>query len=446
MGLIYKLAQILEDSKAEYLQVKAAAYSETESFGKNTLDNENWLAHGDNLGFMKYLSDERGLKGKLQLIYVDPPFYSKSDYTMDVKVDSDKLTETLKIKQTVYADTWDNGMEDYLKMICARLFMMKDLLCDEGCIWVHLDWHVSHYVKILMDEIFGENNFVNEIIWNYKSGGTSNRRFSRKHDTLLFYGKTNHYYFNPQKEKSYNRGFKPYRFKGVLEYEDEQGWYTMVNMKDVWQIDMVGRTSAERTGYATQKPELLLSRIIESCSREGDLCADFFAGSGTLATSASHMKRRWISCDVGKPSVGNIKKRLIENSLDFRCFMEKPEEIEADSGDIKVEFKLCSCGNKAEKYLQLSIEEYMPCKKWLCSLKDKQRKSIEGVIQMDSLSLIEFWSVDLTYDEKVHRSQIVTLRSKGRIEEKIDLKGEVGRVNILCVDVFGNSVAKTVNE
>lgn len=103
-----------------------------------------------------------------------------------------------------------------------------------------------------MDEIFGEDNFVNEIIWHYKSGGSGKRHFSRKHDTILVYSKTKKYYFLPDKEKSYNRGFKPYRFKGVKEYKDDMGWYTMVTMKDVWNVDMVGRTSSERTGYATQ--------------------------------------------------------------------------------------------------------------------------------------------------------------------------------------------------
>ena len=162
-------------------------------------------------------------------------------------------------------------------MLCIRFYMMRDLLADEGCLWVHLDWHIVHYVKVLLDEIFGQKNFINEIIWNYKSGGSSKRHYARKHDTLLFYAKSPKYYFEAQKEKSYNRGYKPYRFKGVREYRDETGWYTMVNMKDVWQIDMVGRTSAERTGYATQKPEALLTRILESCTREGDIVCDFSA-------------------------------------------------------------------------------------------------------------------------------------------------------------------------
>ena len=114
-----------------------------------------------------------------------------------------------------------------------------------------------------------EKNFVNEIIWTYKSGGSSKKHFARKHDTILVYSKTDKYYLSLPKEKSYNRGLKPYRFKGVEEFQDETGWYTMVNMKDVWNIDMVGRTSAERTGYATQKPEALLSSLRNRPPRRG---------------------------------------------------------------------------------------------------------------------------------------------------------------------------------
>ena len=148
-----------------------------------------------------------------------------------------------------------------------------------------------------MDAIFGEEYFVNEIIWTYKSGGSTKRFFSRKHDTLLLYRKTDKNYFKAQTQKSYNRELRPYNFESVKEYRDEKGWYTLVNMKDVWEIDMVGRTSGERTGYATQKPENLIRRLLESCSRPGDICADFFGGSGVLAKVAADMKRDFISCD-----------------------------------------------------------------------------------------------------------------------------------------------------
>lgn len=207
---------------------------------------ESLICCGDNMTVMKSLLLQKEMAGKVQMIYIDPPFYSKSNYDAVIKAGDEN------IKYHAYDDKWEQGISAYLKMLTARLYLMRDLLADTGLLWLHLDWHVVHYAKILMDEIFGEKNFVNEIIWNYKSGGTSKKHFSRKHDTILVYAKSRRYQFYPLQEKSYNRGYKPYRFKGVREYEDDLGWYTMVNMKDVWNIDMVGRTSKERTGYATQ--------------------------------------------------------------------------------------------------------------------------------------------------------------------------------------------------
>lgn len=268
------------------------------------------VVSGDNLEYMEYLIKEKNMAGKIQLIYVDPPFFSNSKYQASVRLETDKLGKSQLIKTGAYDDTWEDNLKQYLRMLAVRFYMMRDLLSDEGCIWVHLDWHGSHYVKLLLDEIFGADNFVNEVAWTYKSGGASKKSFARKHDTLLFYSKTKKYKFNPLQEKSYNRDFKPYRFKGVEEFQDETGWYTMVNMKDVWTIDMVGRTSKERTGYATQKPEKLLQRIIEACTDEGDICADFFAGSGTLGAVAEKTGREWIMCDEGDVAVASQIERL----------------------------------------------------------------------------------------------------------------------------------------
>ena len=190
---------------------------------------------------------------------------------------------------------------------------MKRLLKPTGSLFVHLDWHACHYVKCELDKIFGYDSFVNEIVWFYKSGGASKKRFSRKHDSILYYGRTDLCKYNVQKEKSYNRGFKPYRFKGVEEFKDENGrWYTLVNAKDVFEIDMVGRTSSERLGYPTQKPEKLLERIIKACSNEGDIVADFFCGGGTTAAVAEKLNRKWIACDISRIAVSVTRDRLQE--------------------------------------------------------------------------------------------------------------------------------------
>ncbi|MEG2199627.1 MAG: site-specific DNA-methyltransferase, partial [Anaerovorax sp.] len=295
MSILIKLPHIIEEGKKQceaILKTSSAPFHLVEGFQEEDQQdgNQGVIVNGDNLQFMASLLAQGE---KLDLIYIDPPFFSKSNYGNAIKVKAKDSEKAQVITQNAYRDTWDGGLEGYLSMLTPRLYLMKALLKDTGTLWVHLDWHASHYVKILLDEIFGEEQFINEVIWNYKSGGASKKRFGRKHDTLLFYGKSKHYYFKPQQEKSYNRGMKPYRFKGVEEFQDRLGWYTMVNMKDVWQIDMVGRTSAERTGYATQKPESLIERILTSCTKEGDVCADFFAGSGTMAAVAQKMNRNW---------------------------------------------------------------------------------------------------------------------------------------------------------
>lgn len=242
------------------------------------------LYKGDNLKVLKKMEDQ------VDFIYVDPPFFSKADYGN-------------------YDDRWKN-LNEFLEFLKPRFELMKDCLKDSGLIAVHLDWHAVHYAKVMLDQIFSYDNFVNEIIWAYKSGGASPKSFAKKHDTILLYSKTKDYYFSAQKEKSYNREGRPYKFKGVEEFEDENGWYTLVNRKDVLNIDMVGRTSGERTGYATQKPEALLQILIESCCPPKGIVADFFAGSGTSAAVAFKSGRDFIACDEQDSSIEIIKARL----------------------------------------------------------------------------------------------------------------------------------------
>ena len=322
MSLISNFAKITEESQTEYASMKDAVLSRTDVLG-DSCEGDNLLAFCDNASFMKYLRDTAGMRGKVKMIYIDPPFFSKANYEATLSVSDSAAGGGRKVRHLAYEDVWEKGMEDYLKMIATRLLFIKDLLAEDGTIWVHLDWHSVHYVKILLDEIFGDRNFINEIIWQYKSGGSSKKHFARKHDNILVYGKSSKYYLKLPKEKSYNRGLKPYRFKGVEEFCDDIGWYTMVNMKDVWSIDMVGRTSGERTGYATQKPEALLARIIEAASCEGDIVGDFFCGSGTLAAAASKLGRRWICCDSSPVALASCIKRFLDNEMKFTFLIEE---------------------------------------------------------------------------------------------------------------------------
>lgn len=435
MNLIVRLPEILEESKKEYEEIKEMRDSSFHLVEKKGSFSENILAEGDNLEFLQYLLVNRGLEGKLQLVYMDPPFFSQAKYEAVINLESSLIDDTVPIKPVAYHDNWKNGMDEYLKMLCVRFYLIHDLLSEEGCLWVHLDWHVVHYVKILLDAIFGEKNFVNEIIWNYKSGGTGKRSFSRKHDTLLFYGKSKKYYFQPLREKSYNRGFKPYRFKGVEEYEDELGWYTMVNMKDVWQIDMVGRTSSERTGYATQKPEQLLERILESCSRQGDLCADFFSGSGTLAATAQKMGRNWIACDIGGMATVSCLKRITPQNGEFDLVTQHPDQ-EGEGLVIDID---------ADEELVVQLKEYHLNLEQI-SLQKKELQCLRDFCRMDSLQLLEYWSIDADYDGKLHKPQFVVTKEKGRIPVSCSIKqADVEKISIRAVDVFGNRIQKVID-
>ncbi len=446
MSLIFQLPKILEESKTEYEKIIASGRSgkpfiPVEKKVSRDEAESGILARGDNLDFISYLMEEQDMAGKLQLVYMDPPFYSKASYDAAIKLKSPEIEDVPAIKPMAYDDHWKTGMEDYLKMLCIRLYLIKDLLSEEGCLWVHLDWHVVHYVKILLDEIFGEKNFINEVIWNYKSGGTGRRNFSKKHDTLLFYGKSKKYYFQPLQEKSYNRGYKPYRFKGVKEYKDELGWYTMVNMKDVWQIDMVGRTSSERTGYATQKPEQLLSRIIESCSREGDICADFFSGSGTLAASAEKLSRRWIACDIGGIATASCLKRMSEKDSSFMLLQQeedpKDDQIKVSVVSEEIEFT-------DKKLVTVTLENFNPDIKKI-PLEGADRDVLKKFRRKDPLQLVEYWSVDFNYDGKTHNPQFAFSKDKHNLVKTCQQVGsDIKSVSIRVVDVFGNSSLKVV--
>jgi len=403
----------------------------------------NRLMQGDNILFMEELLTKLPLE-KIDLIYIDPPFFSKTHYDAVVKLASCNIKNTPSIRLNAYQDYWNDGIEGYLKMLLTRCYLMRDLLSDTGAFWIHLDWHVVHYAKVLIDEVFGQENFVNEIIWQYKSGGSSSRRFSRKHDTLLFYSKGPKYYFHPQKEKSYNRNFKPYRFKGVTEYRDENGWYTLVNQKDVWPIDMVGRTSKERTGYATQKPEALISLIVESCTKPGDLCADFFGGSGTLASVAHKAGRRFYSCDMGKVAQAHSVSRMALSGADFVVENENSDKgiDEGISPKVSFDVQVIDSDITTKKILNINIKDYIIDMDNICC-NEEGKTLLREFIQEDPIGMIEYWSVDAYYDGSIHRSTGIMAKHEGRIALNFQEIGDVFyRISIVGADILGNTFKK----
>ena len=344
----------------------------------------NELRLGDNLEYMKELL-RRGYGGKFRLIYIDPPFFTRSSFNASLNV-RDSSGTSRKVHHLAYDDKFDRDLAYYIGNMTVRLLLMRDLLADDGLMWVHLDWHSSHYIKMVLDELMGEKNFVNEIIWCYKSGGSGKRHFARKHDTLLVYSKTDAYYIDVPKEKSYNRDRKPYRFRGVSEYMDENGWYTLVNMKDVWNIDMVGRTSAERNGYATQKPLELMKRIIEASTEEGDLAGDFFCGSGSLPEAASLTGRSWAGCDSEELAAAMARRRLARSGGDF--IFTRQDEARPLSGRADIRITGADELEDGRYMYRCRLTDFVPDID-TGSIQMKDRKYVDDALQTDRLQFAD---------------------------------------------------------
>ncbi|MEA1963988.1 MAG: DNA methyltransferase, partial [Candidatus Aerophobetes bacterium] len=300
------------------------AFYETEE--GNTFEEgwKNKLIWGDNKLVISSLLEN--FAGKINLIYIDPPFATGAEFKFRVQVgdENEQITKEHSIlEEKAYRDTWGSGWDSYLRMMYERLCLMKELLADNGSIYVHLDWHVGHYVKAMMDEIFGMENFRNEIVWCYKTGGVSQGDFAVKHDVVLKYSKTDRVVHNHVPQKSYNRTLpEPHTRSGKeLGVErDGMGKYRMVIRRDWWDdIGTLFRNDIERVDFLTQKPEALLKVIILASSNPGDLVADFFCGSGTTLAVAEKLGRRWIGCDLSRYAIHITRKRLleIENSKDL---------------------------------------------------------------------------------------------------------------------------------
>jgi len=291
------------------------------------------LYFGDNLEILRKKIPDK----TFDLIYLDPPFNSNRNYNVlfkeglqdspaqvqafedswhwneDSKHTFDHLVtkstgDISNLMQALEKMIGHNDMLAYLTMMTVRLIELHRVLKNTGSIYLHCDPTASHYLKVVMDAIFGKKNFRNEIIWFYKTGGASKDHFSKKHDTIFFYTKTEDYFFCPQKEKSYM--MHEYGFKKSEFFKDEKGQYTFVLMKDVWEIPSVGSADKQRLGFPTQKPEALLERIIKASSKEGDLILDPFCGCGTTVSVAERLKRNWVGIDITTLAINLIKRRL----------------------------------------------------------------------------------------------------------------------------------------
>jgi len=328
----------------------------------------NKLIWGDNkliLSSLKNgpLKDEIIKNGGIKLIYIDPPFDVGADFSMEIEIGEDCFTKKPSILEEIaYRDTWGKGADSFISMIYERLILMKDLLADDGSIFIHCDWRVNAYIRNLLDEIFGKSSFRNEIIWHYQTyQGQVKNYFPRKHDTILLYAKSNNPIFhllkdeNPEQTIDFTRWnqylnenneitganfpitdsrFNGYYNRFVKENHRKPGPTDVIfkiegnTIDTVWDIKAVDpKDLKEKVDYPTQKPEKLLSRIIQSSSNENDIIADFFCGSGTTLVVAEKLRRKWIGSDLGKFSIHTTRKRMIETqrqlkneNKDFRAF------------------------------------------------------------------------------------------------------------------------------
>ena len=337
-----------------------------EQIGDNP--NQNMVIRGECLSACAFLKD-KGVQ--VDLVYIDPPFASGADYAKKVYIRRNpKVAEAIMMAESeldidelkafeekMYGDVWDK--ERYLNWMYENLMAIKSVMSDEACIYVHLDWHIVHYVKILMDEIFGEENFINDVTWKRQtsSGFKGKNSMGKNHDNILVYGKSENFLYNTQylkyTDEYINQRFNHIenidgterRFKDaflgtattketIKQLKDENKiYYTAtggmrlkvyldetegIPLDDVWtDVNAVNSQADERVDYATQKPETLLERVINASSNQGMLIADFFGGSGVTAAVANKLGRRFITCDIGINSIQTTRDRLIADKAQF---------------------------------------------------------------------------------------------------------------------------------
>lgn len=292
----------------------------------------NLVIRGECVSACAYLK-EQGIQ--VDLVYIDPPFASGADYAKKVylrrnpkvaeviaQAEQELEIDDLKaFEEKMYGDVWDK--EKYLNWMYENLLAIKSVMSETASIYVHLDWHIGHYVKILMDELFGDDCFINEIIWKYAGAMSSKRCFGKKHDTLFWYSRNEDkhiFNYNEVRDEYSPTTLARNRYSNngssdrVLNYKpNEDGKYP----EDVWEISIINPFSKERLDYATQKPEALLEKVIKSASNEGMLVADFFGGSGVTAAVANKLGRRFIHCDIGLNSIQTTRDRLKADGAQF---------------------------------------------------------------------------------------------------------------------------------
>ncbi|HBO45108.1 MAG TPA: site-specific DNA-methyltransferase [Planctomycetaceae bacterium] len=283
----------------------------------------NKIFWGDNLQVMSHLLKK--FRGKFDLIYIDPPFDSKAVYTKKIKSNGQKHnSDSSSFEEKQYSDMWMN--DAFLQFIYERISIMRELLSDTGTLTLHCDPHKVHHLRCVMDEVFGESNFLNEIIWSYRRWPSNSKNFQEMHDNLLWYAKNRNSdrVFNKEYEEASESYMK--RFGGKTQILDEESGTRKITSdldtkgmprRDVWDISIIAGVGSERTGYPTQKPEKLIDRIIRSCTNPGELVLDCFMGSGTTQVVSMKLGRRFIGADINLGAIQTTTKRLVKTAADL---------------------------------------------------------------------------------------------------------------------------------
>jgi DNA modification methylase len=396
--------------KPTTLEVDSIVYPQGVGFPDAIPDHQ--LILGDNLQVMATLLPE--FRNKFNLIYADPPFYTNRHYPMRIGRGEDSRRPQEWRLTEGYPDHWTD-IEAYLDMLYSRLLLMYELLAPTGTLYLHLDWHANAYARLLLDEIFGSEHLLNEIVWVYHGPSPIRSAFNRKHDTILVYTKSDQYVFNVDQVR------QPYDPTTVKTFASspKAGFGKVPNLargkvpEDWWYFPVVARLHHERSGYPTQKPEALLERIILASSNPEDWVADFFCGSGTTPVVASRLGRKTVACDVNYRAIHTTRTRLVRAGSPAFMLKHTP-----DSAPIFSEAQLTG---------STTLEQ--------------DGKGIKLVT--DQPGSIDYWEVDPDWDGKLFRSarQAVRPFRKGGIIDWMDLpcKRTNYPICVRVVDIHGNA-------
>lgn len=357
---------------------------------------------GDNLNVMAALLPE--YENRINLIYADPPFFTNRKFSTRVGRGEDSRKPSKWKLAEGYHDSWDD-IDSYLQFLYERLSLMWKLLAPTGTLYLHLDWHADAYARLILDEIFGAENFINEIIWAYHGPSPIRTAFNRKHDTILMYAKSKNYVFNADEVR------EPYSPNTVTTFKSSRkaGFGKVPDLErgkvpeDWWYFPVVARLHNERTGYPTQKPQAMLERIILASSNKNDLVADFFSGSGTTALVAAKHGRKFIACDESMRAVQTLRARLVETKSVFTFERDTTIKNEMAHKSKKVKVKIAG-----------------------------------DMIQLQTSLHVDFWEVDSDWDGKLFKSVAQAQRHVRSGEIPMQLKIKIGgKVCLRLITVEG---------